>query len=115
MRCLCAFKPWEIAKIGTRNKARIVDLETSWQQIGHKQTRLPLLQIVDFQNNHVAFILIDACNIGRFAIERIVSALDVETLTTCWQRLCRRCDRRHNSIDRAFAGVGNDQRLCFKR
>ncbi len=82
MRCLRAFKPWEIAKIGTGNKTRIVDLETSWQQIGHKQTRLPFLQIVDFQNNNIALILIDPGDIGRLAIKRIISALDVETFST---------------------------------
>lgn len=79
---LRAFKPWEIAKISTGNKARIVDLETSWQQIGHKQTRLPFLQVVDFQNNNIALILIDPGDIGRLAIKRIISTLDVETFST---------------------------------
>ena len=91
---------------------RIVDLEARRQIIRHHDVTIFRLCFGDLQHHSKAIVLLGLRHIGRLAVEREVTALDLEAVRCRGLRRDRRATHRDHRLHRRVAGIGDLDRLA---
>ena len=100
----------ERSGIARRHQARIVDLEAGRQIVGDDHAAELRLRLGHLQHHHEALVLLGLGGIGRLAVERVITALDLEAVLGGGLRRERRAGDRHHRLHRAVAVVAHRQR-----
>ncbi len=93
---------------------RVIDLKTGGEIIRHHDVTVFRFGLGDLQHHGKAIVLPGLGHIGRLAVEREITALDLEAVRRRGLRRHRRAAHRNHRLHRRIAGVGNLDRLAFQ-